>query len=172
MKWSKKDIPHKGWECLDVIDLKESSDFSGEIEYEQCEMCNNEKIRYIHVMKHPEYPKILHVGRVCAEKMSDDYEKPRKMERELKNKSIRRCKFNRVQWNFNKSKNSFYKKYKGQNITIVQSKYGNWGIFFEGNRIWEYEKQKILTFNFAEKVAFEIFEQYHTTKEERQNNWY
>lgn len=25
-----------------------------EIEYEQCEMCGNEKIRYVHIMKHPE----------------------------------------------------------------------------------------------------------------------
>ena len=170
-KWNKKNIPHKGWEWCDVIDLKECATDS-EIEYEQCEMCDNERIRFVHIMKHPEYYRILRVGCVCAEKMSGNYENPQKKENELRNKAKRRYNFNRVQWNFNEKKKSFYKKYKGQIITIVQSKYGNWGVFFEGNRIWEYEKQKILTFEFAEKVAFEIFDKNHTTKEERYNNWY
>lgn len=53
MKWSKEGLPHKGWQCLDVIDLAENTETGDSIPYEQCEMCGNEKIRYAHVMIHP-----------------------------------------------------------------------------------------------------------------------
>ena len=127
-EWNKSGIPHKGWQCIDVIDLGEDKEKMEEIDYEQCEMCNNEKIRYVHIMKHPEYKILLHVGCVCAEKMSEDYENPRKQENALKNKLKRKYNFNKVEWRFNPIKKSYSKKYKGEYITILQSKYDNWGI--------------------------------------------
>lgn len=166
-EWNKLGIPHKGWKCIDVLDLGENTEKIEEIEYEQCEMCGNEKIRYVHVMEHPEYPETLHVGCVCAEKMSGDYDNPRKLENLLKNKANRRRNFNRIEWKFNPSRKSYSKKYKGEYITIVESKYGNFGVFFANQKIWEYDGQKISSFEFAESVAFEIFEKYHTTREER-----
>ena len=39
-----------------------------------CEMCETQEIRYVHHMKHPEYPGSLGVGCVCAGKIEDDYE--------------------------------------------------------------------------------------------------
>ena len=54
MRWDKKDIPHKGWIEIGMEDLGEEAEFGEEIQYEQCEMCGNEKIRYVHIMKHPE----------------------------------------------------------------------------------------------------------------------
>ena len=47
-KWNKEGLPHKGWQCLDVIDLAERAESGDSIPYEQCEMCGNEKIRYAH----------------------------------------------------------------------------------------------------------------------------
>lgn len=70
---------------LDVIDLAEYATPGEPIPYEQCEMCGNEKIRYAHVMIHPEYPEEIHVGCVCAEKMTDDYDTPRKRETAVRN---------------------------------------------------------------------------------------
>ena len=107
--WNKQGIPHKGWQCVDVFDLREDAKSIDDIEYEQCEMCGNEKLRFVHVMKHPEYHEILHVGCVCAEKMSGDYENPRKREKELKNKAIRRRNFNRTNWRYNSYKKSYSK---------------------------------------------------------------
>jgi hypothetical protein len=53
-KWSDPGIPHKGWECIDFEDLDEPS--------ETCEMCEFQTIRYVHVMRHPEYPSPLRCG--------------------------------------------------------------------------------------------------------------
>ena len=72
-EWNKPGLPHKGWTCVDVIDLAEGIDETESIPYEQCEMCGNEKIRYAHVMSHPDYPDEIYVGCVCAEKMTGDY---------------------------------------------------------------------------------------------------
>ena len=166
-EWNKIGIPHKGWECIDVFDLKDENNFAGDIEYEQCEMCGNEKLRFVHVMKHPEYRNILHVGCICAEKMSEDYENPRKSETMLKNKAARKNNFNRVEWRFNAAKGTYSKKYKGEYITIIKSRYGNFGVAFAEQIIWENKGNKILSFELAEKVAFETFEKYHTTQEER-----
>ena len=55
MRWDKKDIPHKGWIEIGMEDLGEEAEFGDEIQYEQCEMCGNEKIRYVHIMKHLEF---------------------------------------------------------------------------------------------------------------------
>ncbi|MDD2958951.1 MAG: hypothetical protein PHE06_07960 [Lachnospiraceae bacterium] len=60
--WNKAGIPHKGWTCIDVVDLAEDSEPGDEVQYEQCEMCGNERIRFVHIMHHPEYSEELHVG--------------------------------------------------------------------------------------------------------------
>ena len=57
-------------------------------------------------------------------------------------------------------KNTYSKKYKGEYITIMEGRYGGWGIFFAGQKIWNYEGRKIRSFEEAEKVAFEVFEEY------------
>lgn len=59
--WDVKGVPHKGWKCEEVIDVGDENLSSDKIEYEQCEMCGNEKIRYVHIMKHDNYFKELRV---------------------------------------------------------------------------------------------------------------
>lgn len=170
--WNNPNIPHKGWQCIDVIDLADYSENDDEIIYEQCDMCSNERIRFVHIMVHPYVQEQLHVGCVCAEKMTEDYVNPKNNERALRNRATRRSNFNRVEWNFNANKNTYSKKYKGQYITIVKSKYGNFGVFFDGKNFWEYKNQKINDFRTAEIVAFDVFEEYHTTVEERTMAYY
>ena len=171
-EWNKKGLPHKGWKCLDVIDLAEYVEEGDDIPYEQCEMCGNEKIRYAHVMIHPDFQGEIHVGCICAEKMTGDYVNPRKCENELRNRTLRKRNFNKVQWNYNPTKRTYSKKYKGEYITIKQSIYGNWGVFFANHRIWEYAGQKMRSFDDAEDVAFYVFEEYHTTHEERRGQFF
>lgn len=167
-EWSVPGIPHKGWECVAVIDLADERCDGDDIEYEQCEMCGNEKIRFVHIMRHPEWLDELHVGCVCAEKMTDDYVNPRRVEKELRNRAARRTNFNKVEWHYNPAKGTYSKKYKGEHITIVPSKYGTFGVFFAGNRIWDIDGRKIRDFDTAEKVAFDVFEEFHTTQDERE----
>ena len=171
-EWNKPGLPHKGWTCVDVIDLAEGIDETESIPYEQCEMCGNEKIRYAHVMSHPDYPDEIYVGCVCAEKMTGDYVNPRRCENELRNRAQRRKNFKKAQWRFNPAKGTYSKKYKGEYITIMQSRYGGWGVFFAGQRVWEFDGKKIHSFEEAENIAFYIFEKYHTTQEEREAEYY
>lgn len=153
--WNNPGIPHKDWTCIDVIDLKED----GNSEYEKCEMCGNENVRFIHVMKHADVPYSLRVGCVCAEKMSDDYVNPRKYESALRNKAKRKAYFNSIPWKYNPIKKTYSKKYKDTYITILYSKYGNYGIFFQGSKIWKHNGRNIKSFELAESVAFEEFEE-------------
>ena len=64
-KWSQQGVPQKGWLCIDFTDLEGL--------YGICEMCETQRIRYVHYMKHPDYDEVLGVGAVCAGNMEEDY---------------------------------------------------------------------------------------------------
>jgi hypothetical protein len=89
-RWDTAGVPHKGWTCVDVVDLRADGGPAGETDYATCQMCGNEKIRYVHIMEHPDLDEHFDVGCVCAEKMSDDYEGPRRREARLRNRAARR----------------------------------------------------------------------------------
>lgn len=40
---------------IGVEDLGETLEFGDHVEYEQCEMCVQEKIRYVHILRHPNF---------------------------------------------------------------------------------------------------------------------
>jgi hypothetical protein len=67
-RWDQPNIPHKGWTCVDVIDLRSGEASSKEADYATCEMCGNERIRYVHIMEHAALEGNLSVGCVCAER--------------------------------------------------------------------------------------------------------
>ena len=77
-RWEQPGVPHKGWHCVDVVDLRADGESADETNYATCQMCGNEKIRYVHVMEHPDLDENFDVGCVCAEKMSGDYEGPKR----------------------------------------------------------------------------------------------
>jgi hypothetical protein len=74
-RWDKPEVPHKGWSFVTMEDAKDASC--------TCEMCGNEHVRYVHIMSHPGH-QTLRVGRICAEKMQNDYLAPRQREQEFK----------------------------------------------------------------------------------------
>jgi hypothetical protein len=56
-EWKSMDqpgVPHKGWHCVDVVDLRADGEPADETDYATCQMCGNEKIRYVHIMEHPD----------------------------------------------------------------------------------------------------------------------
>lgn len=101
-KWSEAGVPHKGWLHIDVEDLGEPN--------ETCEMCEQQLIRYVHLMEHPEYPHILRVGCVCAENMSDDYKQPKSLERKAKNRNRYIRDWMEVKWLIDRSGQHFCRK--------------------------------------------------------------
>lgn len=98
MRWDKADIPHKGWQYVGMEDLGEDVYPGDPIPYEQCEMCGKEKIRYVHLLKHPDYDGEIRVGCDCASKMLCDYVTPQDRERNLKNRVNRRKNFMKQEW--------------------------------------------------------------------------
>lgn len=48
-RWEREGIPHKGWKEMGVEDLGEDLESGDDVEYEQCEMCGQEKIRYTQI---------------------------------------------------------------------------------------------------------------------------
>lgn len=160
-RWNKEGIPHKGWRYIGIEDLAERS-FDDDIPYEQCEMCGNEKIRYVHILTHPEYDGELRVGCDCASRLTDDYINPRQHETDLKNRLNRRKNFENREWQYVPRSGNFTLRYKGENITIMKSKYGsNWGIAFRNKYYWDYQEKKIRDFETAKQIAFELFDEQH-----------
>lgn len=171
MRWNKADLPHKGWTEIGMEDLGEGLE-GEEIEYEQCEMCGNEKIRYVHIMKHPEVHGELHVGCICASKMTDDYVNPEARENNLRNRSNRRKNFMKQRWNVHPRSGNYVLRYKGENITIMRSKFGSgWGVIFQGETRWKYHEKKIYDLDTAKLVAFNLFDELHGSANEVQPYW-
>ncbi|MBT5260959.1 MAG: hypothetical protein HOL84_08870 [Nitrospina sp.] len=117
-KWSKKGVPHKGWVCFDVEDLKEPS--------QVCEMCESQKIRYVHYMEHDDFEDTLGVGCICAGHMEENYERAEAREKKLKTAARHRTNWSKGGWKTS-AKGNDYKNVDGFNIVI----------FFKNNK-WSY----------------------------------
>lgn len=120
-RWDQEGIPHKGWRCIDVIDIREDGTPAEETDYQTCMMCGNEKIRYVHVLQHPDISEDYEVGCVCAEKMTDDYVGPRNRENILRNRSNRRITWLKRKWKISKN-GSKYLNIDNNNIGIFKDK--------------------------------------------------
>lgn len=140
--WDQKGIPHKGWYCIDVLDM--------EIPMEKCQMCGHEDLRYVHVMAHEDYHEKLRVGCVCAEKMSDDYIGPKDREKKLRNRAARKTKWLTRKWRVSSKGNEFL-NIEGYNLTVFPTKYGKWSYKIDDIFSKEYyktqETAKIALFN-------------------------
>lgn len=97
-RWSLPNIPHKGWTIVSVYDIRDDGQSVDETEYETCMMCNNERIRYVHIVTHPEVEEEFSVGCVCAEKMTNDYVTPKQLEKKLRQKTAKRISWIKKSW--------------------------------------------------------------------------
>lgn len=117
-KWSQVGVPKKGWSCIGVEDLGAPNAI--------CEMCEVQEIRYVHTMTHPDYAEELNVGCVCAEKMEDDYVRPRLREKALRSAAGRKKRWLSRKWRTSARGNA-YLNTGGFNITIYPNRDGGWG---------------------------------------------
>lgn len=171
-RWNSAGIPHKGWKYLGIEDLGEDLLPDEEVEFEQCEMCGKEKIRYVHLLEHPDYHGEIRVGCVCASKMIDDYVNPQEREKDLKNRINRKKNFLKQEWRYKPDTGNYTLRYKGDYITIMKSSFGaGWGVIFQGERRWDYHGKKITDLHSAKIVAFDIFDELHESNHQAQPYW-
>jgi hypothetical protein len=147
-KWSEPGVPHKGWSFVDLEDL-ESPDAV-------CEMCEIQQIRYVHIMRHPDYEGLLRVGCVCAEKMEDDYVGPRLREKKLRLVAGRKKRWLTRKWRTSARGNS-YVNTDGFNITLYTNRDGSWGgrILEPATGRSEASRKRYPSQNAAKLAAFE-----------------
>ncbi|HVX00594.1 MAG TPA: hypothetical protein VHA52_09205 [Candidatus Babeliaceae bacterium] len=119
--WNIAGVPHRGWTLEDVIDVRGDGQAEWETDYESCMMCGNERIRYVHIVSHPDVDGDFRVGCVCAEKMTNDYVNPERLERQLRNRASRRANWLNRDWRYSKNGNH-YLKIDGKFITIFRDK--------------------------------------------------
>lgn len=155
-RWDNLGIPQKGWMLIGCVDLGEEVLDDGEIKYETCEMCHNEKVRYVHILTHPDYSGEIRVGCDCACKMTEDYETHPENERRLKNRSNRRKNFLKQDWVRNNNGN-WVLRYKGGCITAIERN-GNYGFVCNGKWVWTYKRRKINDLQTLKFAAFEEFD--------------
>lgn len=117
-KWAQRGVPKKRWTCNDVVDHGN--------DMQVCEMCEEQQIRFAHVMSHPEYDGQLHVGCVCAGNMSEDLGGARRREATVKNRAAKRRRWTRRRrWRVAENGERTLKAYGY--ITRVFPRDGGWG---------------------------------------------
>lgn len=148
-KWNQPGVPHKGWTCDYYFDNGDA-----DASFTICEMCGKERIRYVHVMSHPEFNGQLEVGCVCAEKMSGDDKGPRERQKLMCRRFKRLRHWLTRCWNENE-KGNYVLKTNGFRITIFHNKrYAGWWSFVVGG---EYSKTSYKTSDEAKLASFDVF---------------
>lgn len=150
-KWSKADVPHKGWHCVDIEDL-------GEL-WIECGMCESQAIRYVHHMEHPSYPDILEVGCICAGHMEGDVAAARTRETVMKSRSGKRRRWLSRRWRTSAKGNPWIKT-GGFRITVYRRGAG-WAatLSSEDNSLVLRSRRDFITTDQAKLAAFD-----HITK--------
>ena len=118
------DIPRRGWVCETVFDSAYDDPGAQRL---QCEMCGNERVRFVHLMSHPEYTGDLSVGCICAQKMSEDRIGPPERESSLRKRAQRRRRWLTRKWRLSANGNEFL-NVDGHNVVIFpnQQYAGKW----------------------------------------------
>ncbi len=141
--WKRPDVPHEGWTCEAIYDLGEPVGI--------CRMCGHQIIRYVHVMTHPQYPRKIGAGCVCAGRMEGDAERARERENAFKNRQARLETFLRIPLKRSKNGNE-YIKYKNEIITILRDKYK------EGYYKSVYKNAYSMPFSSKESALTDVFD--------------
>src|SRR4051794_10583946 len=107
--WKIPGMPHRGWECIHVVDLNPDELPAEEVDYATCEACGQHPIRFVHTIVHDAWPCGLDVGRVCVEHLTGDYVNPRLREGELKRKAAARRGWAKKPWRTSANGNTWMK---------------------------------------------------------------
>jgi hypothetical protein len=149
--WDREEVPRRGWVCETVFDSR--YDNLG-APLSQCEMCGNERVRFVHVMAHPELVNRLHVGCNCARNLSGDSTGPREREASLRGRDKSRSRWLTRKWRISERGNDFLNTDSHIIIIYPNKRYpSKWSFKVDdefGNGAYE-------TSDLAKLAAFEVF---------------
>ena len=152
--WAKPGVPQTGWRCVDVYDVRGDGATANEAEYATCEMCERERIRFVHILEHDTFRDQLRVGRICAQNLSEDYINPRIKEAALKSKAKRKENWLARRWQVSTSGNDYIKIDK--RILVVfpdKNRSGMWKYKIDS----QFSKKSYPSSNSAKMALFEEF---------------
>jgi len=115
-KWENPDIPHSGWECINIQDFGEP--------VMTCLMCGRETIRYVHYMRHPDYPVTLEVGCICAGKMEGNLQNAKERDSLLKSRLNKRKNWLNRNWKISNNGNKYIES--DNHIIVLKQIDGFW----------------------------------------------
>lgn len=135
-KWLNPSTPKKGWKCKAVFD-------SGSVDrWRLCEMCEARRIRYGHVVRHPDHPELV-VGSECVKDMTRNAEKVIARDRLMRSRARGRERWLNHAWT-QSFKGNYYTKYKG--ITwIVFRKGAAWSFLYEAGDVTRFSQRLFKT---------------------------
>ena len=122
--WEREDLPHSGWICTGISDLGMPAGI--------CGMCGKQIIRYVHHMIHPDHPREVGAGCVCAGKMEGDPDAARRRELDLKNREARRESFKKRKWRTSGKGNRFIKINNHVLVLYKNPGSGRWSFAVDG----------------------------------------
>lgn len=149
-QWNKQDIPRRDWFCEHTYDVQGNNPDA----YEICQLCGNDRVRFVFVLTHKDYPEKLKVDSSCVEQLMDNYVDPVIREKELLNRHRRRLNWLAMPWRPSEQGNDFM-NIAGYNIVIFEDKRkkGKWGYHISGGANRKLSDSKDL----AKIAVFDMF---------------
>ncbi len=147
--------PDIGWRCMSIYDY-ETDSFT-------CELCGCSRVRYIHVMKHPEFSELLKVGCICAGVMEGDILAAQQREREAKNKSRRKSYYLKKPWNAI-SENRWEITHRKLPLAIERCSFRGheyYNLDIDGDCFHWMDNRRMTSFLTAQHYAFNLMEEYY-----------
>lgn len=80
--WSRPGFPHRDWTWLTVRELADRD--------HTCDACDYQKVRFVHILSHADWPQYIEIGCVCAEYLTGQTGATRKAESRAKAAAKRR----------------------------------------------------------------------------------
>ena len=148
--------PLEGWYCDRMYDVADDDESPDNVVLTTCELCDCASVRYVHVMRNPDYFEDVEVGCICAGIMEGDILAAKERDNELKNRARRKRNFPRRKWHRTCNGNLCL-TYRGKKIYINKSQYGNgYGVRCGNQSVWKYKGRPIDNFLSAAYAAFEL----------------
>ena len=144
--------PTGGWTCTEVEDLGEA--------YFICELCGYDKIRFVHTMKHPDWPKKFKVGCVCDGFMSGDEDGAEERDAAAKALADRKARHFKKEW-LQITENEFILKHSRPGIRAVKDSFAGRDYFKLHIGKEQYHwfcNQRMTSLELVQKAAFEFLE--------------
>lgn len=127
------DVPQKGWNLEDVLDVRFDEDRAYG-EYDDCQFCGHEQIRFVHILSHRDYSDRIRVGCVCAEQLTEDYVTPKRREYELRGRAARRERWLTRKWKLSRKGHEYLNTRDGHNVGIFEVGVGRFKAWIDDRR--------------------------------------